>query len=164
MRTNNSKAKSVIISVYFILIVLAILLATVFSAFKDLTSNPVLTFFILFIGFIVAFAIVHWISRYFEYDSDGLKVIITNKGLLLSERLNYREHQIEFAKEDLVAFKFNNYLIYKTLTIVTKNSKGKTSKAIFNVTLVNRKKRKYIKQSLSKMIKHNRKLKLQIND
>ena len=164
MRTNNGKTKNVIISVYFILIVFAIVLATVFSAFSDLTSNPVLTFFLILIGFAIVFLSVHWISRYFEYDSDGLKVIVLNKGLLLSDYLNYREHQVEFAKEDLLAFKFKNYIIYKTLVLHIRSSKGKEIKEVFNVTLVNRKKRKYIKQSLSKMIKYNRKLKLKIND
>ncbi|WP_353778275.1 hypothetical protein [Winogradskyella sp. 3972H.M.0a.05] len=164
MRTNNGKAKNVIISVYFILIVLAILLATVFSAFSKLTTNPVLTFLIILLGFIVVFAVVHWISRYFEYDSDGVKVVILNRGLLLADHFNYREHQIEFAKEDLRAFKFNNYIIYKTLVLYIQTTKGRNIKEVFNVTLVSRKKRKYIKQSLSKMIKYNRKLKLEIND
>ena len=83
MRTNNAKVKNTIVSVYFILIVLAILLATVFSAFSHLTSNPLLIFLLLLGGFLILFFSVHAISRYFEYDSDGKKVIIINKGLLL---------------------------------------------------------------------------------
>ncbi|RIA09811.1 hypothetical protein OE09_1657 [Flavobacteriaceae bacterium MAR_2010_72] len=157
MRTNNSKVKNVIISVYFVLIVFAIFLATVFSAFSDLTSNPTLTFFIIFAAFIVLFFLVHYISKYFEYDSDGVKVVIINKGLLLSDHFNYREHKIEFNKENLVAYKFYNYLFYKTLVIYVKDRKGNQRKEVFNVTLVTRKKRRYIRQSLSKMIKLNKK-------
>ena len=155
MRTNNAKVKNVIISTYFILIVVAVLMATVFSAFSELTPNPVLTLTIIVIAFLSAFIIVHQISRFFEYDSDGIKVIIINRGLLLSEHFNYREKKIEFDKQDLRAFKFNNYFLYKTLVIQLKTKSGREKSERFNVTLVGRKKRKYIKQSLSKMIKQN---------
>jgi len=157
MRTNNAKVKSIIISVYFILIVLAILLATVFSAFSHLTSNPLLTFLLILAGFLFLFFSVHAVSKYFEYDSDGVKVILINKGLLLSEYFNYREHQIEFDKDRLMAYKFKNYFFYKSLTLYIKNSKGGTKKETFNVTLVTKKKRRYIRQSLSKMVKNNTK-------
>ncbi|WP_338733887.1 hypothetical protein [Mangrovimonas cancribranchiae] len=159
MRTNNGKMKNVIISVYFILVVLAILLATVFNAFRDVTKDPVVTFAIIFGGFALLFFLVHFISKYFEYDSDGVKVVVTNKGLLLSDHFNYREKTIEFEKDRLSAFKFHNYVIYKTLVLYIKNSKNHTRKETFNVTLVSKKKRKYIKQSLRKMIKHNKKYK-----
>lgn len=157
MRTNNAKVKNVIVSVYFILIVFAILLATVFSAFSDLTPNPFLTFLIIVLSFSTIFFIVHSIAKYFEYDSDGLKVIVTNKGLLLSDHFNYREHTVEFYKERLTGFKFNNYFFIKNLVLYIKDSKGHVKKERFNVTLVSRKKRKYIRQSLTKMVKHNRK-------
>lgn len=155
MRTNNSKVKNIIISVYFILIVFAIFLATVFSAFSHLTSNPLLTFLLILGGFLILFFSVHAISKYFEYDSDGIKVILINKGLLLSDYFNYREHLLEFDKSRLVAFKFKNYFVYKSLTLYIKNSQGHTKKETFNVTLVTKKKRRYIRQSLSKMIKEN---------
>jgi len=157
MRTNNEKIKNVIISVYFILIVLAILMATVFSAFQNITKNLLLTFGILFLVFVLAFFIVHRISKYFEYDSDGQQVVIINRGLLLADYFNYREHKVEFYKENLTGFKFLNVFFYKTLVVHIKDSKGNNRKETFNVTMVARKKRKYIKQSLSKMIKENKK-------
>jgi hypothetical protein len=157
MRTNNSKVKNMIISVYFILIVLAILLATVFRVFSDLTPNPLVTFFIIVFSFGIIFFIVHSIAKFFEYDSDGLKVIVTNKGLLLSDHFNYREHTVEFHKDRLTGFKFNNYLFFKSLVLYIKDSKGHVKKERFNVTLMPKKKRKYIRQSLTKMVKHNRK-------
>ena len=156
MRTNNSRVKNIIVSVYFILIVLAILLATVFSAFNHLTSNPALTLFLIVIGFVVLFFMVHHVSKFFEYDSDGVKVVVLNKGLLLSDYLNYREHKMEFSKKDLLGYKFHNYVIYKTLTLYVKNREGHKKKVTFNLTLVAKKKRRYIRQSLSKMIKLNR--------
>ena len=156
MRTSNSKVRNVIISVYFLLILFAILLATVFSAFSDLTDNPTLTFFIIFIAFIALFVAVHYISKFFEYDSDGIKVVVLNKGLLLADYFNYREHKLEFSKQDLMGYKFHNYLVYKTLSLYIKDRKGHKKKETFNVTLVAKKKRRYIRQSLSKMIKLNR--------
>lgn len=158
MRTNNGKVKNIIISVYFILIVLAILLATVFSAFQDLTPNPYLTFVIILSLFVVLFISVYLVSRYFEYDSDGVKVVLINRGLLLADHFNYREKKLEFDKEKLIRYKFNNFLIYKQLVLWLKRSDNSKKKYTFNVTLVNKKKRKYIKQSLSKIIKENRKI------
>ncbi|MCB0427498.1 MAG: hypothetical protein KDD20_01695 [Mangrovimonas sp.] len=157
MRTNNEKIKNVIISVYFILIVLAILLATVFSAFKHLSPNPFLTFVILAVVFVGLFLLVHRISKYFEYDSDGPQVVIINRGLLLADYLNYREQKAEFARQNLTAFKFKNWLLFKQLTVYYVSNHGHKRKDTFNVTLVPKKKRKYIRQSLSKMIKDNKK-------
>lgn len=155
MRTNNSNVKNVIVSVYFVLIVMAILAATLFQAFKHLTPNPLLTFVLIVIGFAALFFLVYRIARYFEYDSDGLKVVIINRGLLLTEYLNYREHKLEFDKERLSTFKFNDYFFYKTLDVYIKNKEGSKKKETFNITLVPHKKRRYIRQSLSKIIKAN---------
>ena len=159
MRTNNGKVKNVIVSTYFVLILVAILAATVFSAFSDLTTNPTLIFLLLLGGFLLAFGIVHQISKYFEYDSDGMKVVVINRGLLLADYFNYREHKLEFDKHDLKAFKFNNYWVYKNLVLYLKSPNGRSSVERFNVTLVGRKKRRYIKQSLTKIIKYNKKAK-----
>ena len=155
MRTNNARVKNVIISVYFVLIVLAVLLAIVYKAFSHLTPNPTLTFFVIVFGFIGLFLIIHRVSKYFEYDSDGVKVVVINKGLLLSEYFNYREHKLEFDKERLLAFKFQDYVVYKKLTLYVKSSNGTTKKETFNITLVGKRKRRYIRQSLSKMVKNN---------
>ncbi|MDU8886912.1 hypothetical protein RXV94_12130 [Yeosuana sp. MJ-SS3] len=157
MRTNNGKVKNIIISVYFVLVLLAIVLITVFSAFREVSKNPTMLLLTMLLGFIIVSFIVHRISKYFEYDSDGVKVVLINKGLLLSEYFNYREHIVEFDKPKLVSFKFNNYIIFKELVLYIKDRKDKVHKHSFNVTLVQRKKRKYIKQSLRKMIKENRK-------
>jgi len=157
MRTNNLKVKNIIISIYFVLVLLAILASTVFSVFSHLSNNPTLIFFMIVLAFIALFFIVHYISKYFEYDSDGIKVVVINKGLLLSDYFNYREHKVEFSKENLMGYKFHNYLIYKKLILYIKDRKGNKKKETFNVTLVAAKKRKYIRQSLSKMIKLNRK-------
>lgn len=157
MRTNNSKVKNTIISVYFLLIVASIGFLTVFKTFTEGVSNPVLLFTGIALGFAGLFFLVHSISKYFEYDSDGLKVVVTNRGLLFSDKFNYREHILEFDKEDLYAYKFKNLVVYKTLTFYLKDTYGQKTKETFNITLVNRRKRRYIRQSLSKMVKMNKK-------
>ncbi|MEH6536020.1 MAG: hypothetical protein V7719_06480 [Psychroserpens sp.] len=157
MRINNSKVKNTIISVYFILIVLAIVSATLFKSFSDVTKNRTLTYILIVFGFAILFFIVHFVSKYFEYDSDGLKVVVINRGLLLTDKFNYREHKAEFDKEQLYGYKFSNYFVYKTLKLYLKDSKGKKKTVKFNATLVSRKKRRYIRQSLSKIVKNNKK-------
>ena len=158
MRTNNHKTKNFIVSIYFILVVFAIISAIMFRMFNEISSNPLVVFLIIVLSFSLLFFAVHAISKFFEYDSDGMKVVVTNKGLLLSDRFNYREHTVEFNKVDLKGFKFNNYIVYNTLVLLIKDKSGTSKKERFNVTLVSKKKRKYIKQSLNKMIKNNRKL------
>ena len=158
MRTNNSKVKNTIVSVYFVLIVMVITFLFVFKTFTYGVSNPLVLFIGIALGFVGLFFIVHYVSKFFEYDSDGLKVVVTNRGLLFSDKFNYREHILEFNKKELYAYEFKNWFFYKTLTFYLKDKREKKTKEIFNITLVNRKKRRYIRQSLSKIIKANKKL------
>ncbi len=156
MRTNNGKVKNTIVSVYFIVIVLIIVFATLSRVFTDFTTDTAFILGGVVVVFIGIFFLVHNISRYFEYDSDGDKIIIVNKGLLLSDRFNYREKRLEIDKDQLTAYKFNNFFFYRTLIVFTKNSREKTSRDVFNITLLGTKKRRYIRQSLSKTIKLNK--------
>lgn len=157
MRTNNEKVKSVIIGVYFIMIVLAITSIFVFNAVTGLEVNPLILFLAVVAIFGLLFFLVHRVAKYFEYDSDGAKLIVINKGLLLSERFNYREHKLEADKTELVGFKMYDFVIYRELVLFIKWTGHETIKKYrFNITLVARKKRKYMKQSLSKMVKLNK--------
>ena len=157
MRTDNLKVKNIVVSIYFILIVVVLVATTVFKVFRGLTSDPILTFILLFVGFIVLFILLNQFVRYFEYDSDGPKVYVTNRGMLLSEKFNLKEHKVEFLKENLVSYKLNNFWIYKTLTLYLKDSNGRRKKETFNVSMVTGKKLSYIRQSISKMARKNKK-------
>ncbi|MEO8935089.1 MAG: hypothetical protein ABI295_12360 [Xanthomarina sp.] len=159
MRTDNNKVKNIIISVYYVLFIVTILLVTLLKVFSDGISNAFIINLMLIIGVSVLFLMLYFISKHFEYDSDGVKVEVTNKGLLLSDFFKYREHTAEFHKSQLKDFKIKNYLGYKELVLLIENSQGRFKKERFNVTLVSNKKQKYIKQSLGKMIKENRKSK-----
>ncbi|GGW63086.1 hypothetical protein DFQ11_102302 [Winogradskyella epiphytica] len=153
MRTDNRKVKNTIISTYFVLILLAVLLGTVFNSYQLFESSSLY----VLIGLLITVGIVHFVARYFEYDSDGAKIIITNSGLILNDFFNYREHKVEISKEKLSGFKIKNYLFYKSLIIYTTQSNGKIATERFNITLLKRKKTKFIKQSLIKIIKENKK-------
>ena len=104
MRTDNRKVKNTVVSIYFILVVFAILLATVFKSLEMFVDS---TFFV-FLGLFILLVLVHSIAGYFEYDSDGAKIVILNKGLILTEYVNYRENKLEFPRHQLVGFKINN--------------------------------------------------------
>lgn len=151
MRTDNRNVKNTIISIYFLLLVTAILLATVF---KSIDVFPTSSLYV-FVGLIVVIIYVHFIARYFEYDSDGPKIVITNKGLILTEFINYRQNKIEFDKHKLVNYKIHNYLVYRILVVSIKSSNGKVAKEYFNITLLKRKKLKYVRQSLKRIVKEN---------
>jgi hypothetical protein len=153
MRTDNRKVKNTVVSIYFILIVFAILLATVLRSLELFVDS---TFFV-FLGVFIVMVVFHSIAGYFEYDSDGNKIVVINQGLILTDYINYRQSKLEFTKNELVGFKIKNYVIYKTLVLLIKNQEGKRSKEGFNVTLLRRKNLKYVKQSLKKIIKENRK-------
>jgi len=156
MRIDNRKVKNTVISIYFIMIVLAVLLGTVFNSLGMFVDSA----FYVFLGLFISVILFHSIAGYFEYDSDGNKISVLNQGLILTEYVNYRKNKIEFARHQLVGFKIKNYLIYKSLVLVIKHHDGKQAKERFNVTLLKRKNLKYIKQSLNKMLKENRKNKL----
>ncbi|MBO6880517.1 MAG: hypothetical protein JJ870_08155 [Winogradskyella sp.] len=155
MRTDNRKVKNTVVSIYFILIVFAILFLTVFKSLDFLKDE---IFFVL-IGLFIVLVVFHSIAGYFEYDSDGSKIIVLNKGLLLTEYINYRERKLEFDRSELAGYKIKNFIIYKSLVLLVKKSNGKSIKERFNVTLVKKRKLKYVKQSLRKNLKENLKRK-----
>lgn len=153
MRIDNRNVKSTVITIYFLLVLLAILALTLFKPLGILEEYS------LYIvgGTIVLIVVFYAIEAYFEYDSDGLKVSIINKGLILTEYLNYREKQLDFSRPDLKSFKMRKVLLYRTLTLVLKNSDGSLRYERFNITFVSRRKRRLLKQSLRKIIIKNKK-------
>jgi hypothetical protein len=155
MRTDNRNVKNTIISIYFLLLVAAILSATVFRSYGVFPKASMY----VFLGLVFVFLFVHFIARFFEYDSDGSKLVIINKGLILTDFINYRQKKVEFEKYKLQGYKVHNYFVYKTMVITIAHSNGNTHKEHFNITLLKRKKLKYVKQSLKRIIKENNKRK-----
>jgi len=157
MRINNSKVKGVVVSGYFVFVVISLTLLTVFNVFSEILINPVLIFIFTVFIYLAIFVLTFKATRYFEYDSDGLKVGLINKGLLSNKSLKSKEHTLEIDKEKLISYKFQNFIFYKRLVLHVLSRHGHKKKVVFNVTLVSGKKRKYIKQSLNKIVRINRK-------
>jgi len=155
MRTSNIKVKNKIVSVYFLLFIFVVYLVVVFNVFTDFGNIASHTFLLLVFGVAFLFFLIYIISKYFEYNSDGLNLILINRGFILSEYFNYREHVVEFEKTNLVAFKFQNYIAYQRLVLYYKTKNGNKIKSCFNVTLLAKKKQNYISQSLKKILKNN---------
>lgn len=154
MRTDNRNVKNTIISIYFLLLLFVILWITVFQSYGLFPESSLY----VFLGLLLVAVVFHFVARYFEYDSDGVKLVVINKGLILTEFVNYRENKIEVEKSKLVKYRINDYIIYKVLVISLKNSEGTIYRERFNITLLKRKKLKYVKQSLRRMIKKNKSL------
>ncbi|EDP69743.1 hypothetical protein FBALC1_09437 [Flavobacteriales bacterium ALC-1] len=151
MRTDNRNVKATIIFIYFFLLMGAILLATLFSNYNTFSESSIYVFLTLFVILIF----VHFSAKYFEYNSDGQKLVLINKGLILTDYINYREHKVELVKHKLLSYKTQKYLFYKTLVLFIKHRNGKISKERFNVTLLKRAKLRHVKQSLRRIIKEN---------
>ena len=155
MRVNNAKVKNIIISLYFILIVMAIVVTTLLGEFIEIEDNALVIYGSILGGFVALLFITHRLCKYFEYDSDGLKVVIMTKGIILSDYLNYREYTVEFSKPDLIKFRMYDFIFFRMLVVYLKSRHGIRRKA-FNTTLVRRKKLRFVKQSLAKIIKENK--------
>ncbi|MUU77212.1 hypothetical protein [Winogradskyella endarachnes] len=157
MRTDNRSIKNTIVTIYFVFMVIALLFVTVFSSFH-LIEN-----YIAHIGLFLLLILIgiYVVARFFEYDSDSSKLIITSKGFILTEYINYREYKKEIEKRTVISFKIYNFLFYKSLVILRRSGdKVNVVKERFNITLLKKKKINYIKQSLRKIIKENKKAKL----
>lgn len=152
MRADNRNVKNTIISIYFLLLLFVILWVTVFQSYGLFPESSLY----VFLGLLAVAVVFHFVARYFEYDSDGVKLVIINKGLILTEFVNYRENKIEVDKSKLVKYSVKDYIMYKVLVISLKNSEGTIYKERFNITLLKQKKLKYVKQSLRRIIKKNK--------
>ncbi|WP_386406583.1 hypothetical protein [Sungkyunkwania multivorans] len=95
--------------------------------------------------------------KYFEYDSDGDVLNFINRGMFISNFINYRENRAEFPKVKLSHYKINDYVIYRTLNVYVKTKNHRVKRLRFNITFLNKKKIKALKSSLNKVIRNNKK-------
>lgn len=95
-------------------------------------------------------------ARYFEYDSNGEVFIFINKGVLLTDFVNYREQKAEFPKAKLYNYKIKDYLIYRALYIYVRSKDDTIKRISFDITFISPKRVDLLKQSLNKVLKQNR--------
>lgn len=156
MRINNSKIKNTILTAYFLLFFAVIVNMIVFGLFKSWISNTTLEWVLIISFFVVLFVALYSIAKYFEYDSDGDVLVIINRGIIISEFVNYREKIAEFPKEKLLYYKIKDYKIYKSLNLYIRSGEHFQKRIKFNVSLVPKRKLRYLKMSLDKIVRNNK--------
>ena len=156
MRINNAKIKNTILTAYFLLLFAAILNMLVFGLFRSWIKNTNLEWGLIIAFFVIVFVVLYSIAKYFEYDSDGDVLVIINRGLIVSEFVNYREKIVEFPKKKLLYYKLKDYGIYKSLNLYIRSGENRQKRIKFNVTLVPKRKLRYLKMSLDKVVKQNK--------
>ncbi len=156
MRLNNAKIKNTILTAYFLLLFAVILNMLVFGLFRNWITNTNLELALIISFFLIVFIVLHSVAKYFEYDSDGDVLVIVNKGLIVSEFINYREKIVEFPKKKLLYYKLKDYGIYKSLNRYVRSGEHDQKRIKFNVSLMPKKKLRYLKMSLDKVVKQNK--------
>ncbi len=156
MRINNSKIRNTILTAYFLLLFVVIISMLVFGLFRNWISNTTLEWILIMGFFLGLFMALYSVAKYFEYDSDGDVLVIINKGLIVSEFVNYREKIVEIPKRKLLYYKLKDYGIYKSLNLYIRSGKNRQKRIKFNVSLVPNRKLRYLKMSLDKIVRNNK--------
>ena len=157
MRINNSKLRNSIVAIYFVLVFTVIVNMIVFGLFQDWIEDVTLKWAIVIVVFLILFFAFHAIAKYFEYDSDGEILVVANKGMVLSEFFRHRERIVEIPKEKLLYYKLRSYVIYRSLNLFIKSGNNRQKRIKFNVSLMPKRKIKYLKMSLDKIVRDNKK-------
>lgn len=108
MRFNDSQNIKLIPMIYFYILVSIGLFIFLSLELKQIYKNQYL-FLYFIIPLLSLFLYIYKTGKYFEYDSDGETLSLTNKGILVFERYNYRENKAEFPKYKLKNFEVSNY-------------------------------------------------------
>ncbi|MBC8755089.1 hypothetical protein H2O64_10425 [Kordia sp. YSTF-M3] len=121
-------------------------------------SNKINIWYSIPVSLVIFLGFVYSTAKYFEFDSDGNVLTFINKGLFISNFINYRERRAEFPKEKLKRYRIQNYIIFSTLYIYVRSRSNKTKRVHFNISLLSGRKKKALKKSLDKVIKHNKEI------
>ncbi len=154
MRLTNYKSVKIIPGFYYFSVVFFFLIIFLHYQFDGTMFSSDKYYYGTLGGIVLLQFYIYFGGKYFEYDSEGAILSIVNKGVILSEYLNYRGNVIEIKREQLYKYKYYNFLIYKRMVIYAKGRNGVFKKHV-NLTFVSNKKISYVKHSLSKIIKEN---------
>ena len=99
----------------------------------------------------------HRIGQLFDFDSDGETLNFKNNGLFFSKFMEYRVKRAEFPKGKLIDFKVIDLFFYATLRIYIRSRRKKgPRKYTFNITFLNKKKKRGMIESLRKVLEKNK--------
>lgn len=154
MRFNNAKSKRPVSFIYAFLVVLAVVSTLYLYYFsKGFKLNKLWYFFPLIT--ITTIIYMYKNAKFFEFDGDGNALTFINKGLLISNFINYREKRAEFPKNKLKSYKIYNYIIYRTVSIYIKSKNNGTIRLNFNISFLSLKKQRHLKSSLDTILQCN---------
>ncbi len=154
MRFDNAKSRNWISFLYFFIGIGGVITMLYLFFFRE-DSHKINIWYSIPISLVVFFIIVYSSAKYFEFDSDGNVLTFINKGLFISNFINYRERRAEFPKEKLKRYRIKNYIMFSRLYLYIKSRSNKTKRVHFNISLLSRRKKAALKKSLDKVIKHN---------
>lgn len=157
MKFNNKRETGIVPSIY--IVVVAVFITNAFASI-ELKYDDVPFNYSSLIPNAIALLVgiyIFIVGRYFEFDSDGETLNFKGNGLLVSKFMHYREQRTEVPKSKLLDFKIENYLVYRRLHIFirSRNKKGFRHYK-YNITFLGSVKTKSLKQSLSKVVEHNK--------
>ncbi|EDP94477.1 hypothetical protein U8527_12495 [Kordia algicida OT-1] len=154
MRFSNAKSKKWVPFLYFFLGIGSILIMLYLFLFRE-DFKTVGVWYSIPVMLLLVFLIFYSTAKYFEFDSDGNVLTFVNKGLFISNFINYREHRAEFPKEKLKRYRLQNYILFSFLYIYVKSKTNQIKRVRFNISLLSGTKKRALKKSLDKVIKHN---------
>ncbi|MFK7748892.1 MAG: hypothetical protein AB8B65_10900 [Kordia sp.] len=154
MRFSNAKSKKWVPFLYFFLGISSILTVLYFFLFRE-DINQIKMWYAIPAVLVLLIFVFYSTAKYFEFDSDGNVLTFINKGLFISNFINYRENRAEFPKEKLKRYRIQNYVLYSFLYVYVKSKTNQIKRVRFNISLLSNSKKRALKKSLEKVIKHN---------
>ena len=154
MRFSNAKSKKWVPFLYFFLGIGSILAVVYLFLFRE-DFNQAKMWYAVPAVLVFIIVIFYSTAKYFEFDSDGNVLTFVNKGLFISNFINYRENRAEFPKEKLKRYRIQNYLLYSFLYVYVKSKSNQIKRVRFNISLLSARKKRALKKSLDKVMKHN---------
>lgn len=159
MRFKNTSETKLVPSIYMLIV--AAFVTNIFVNIELMTSDSesTITFshFLPNILLIVFGIYFHRIAQSFDFDSDGETLNFKNNGLFFSKFMEYRVKRAEFPKGKLIDFKVRDFFIYTTLIIYIRSRRKKgPRKYTFNITFLNKKKKRGMIESLNKVLAKNK--------
>ncbi|WP_010232183.1 hypothetical protein [Gillisia marina] len=159
MRFKNTTETKLVPSIYMIIV--AAFVTNIFVNLELMASDneSTITFShflpnILLILFGIYF---HRIGQSFDFDSDGETLNFKNNGLFFSKFMEYRVKRAEFPKGKLIDFRVLDFGIYASLKIYIRSRRKKGPRSYtFNITFLNKKKKRGMIESLKKVLEKNK--------
>lgn len=161
MRFKNTSETKIVPSVYILIV--AAFVTNLFVNIEIMASSSETENAMKFSHFLpnillILFGIYfHRIGQLFEFDSDGETLNFKNNGMFFSKFMEYRVKRAEFPKTKLLDFEVSDYGIYSSLVIyISSRRKKGPRKYRFNITFLNKKKKKGMIESLQKVLEKNK--------